>query len=241
MENQLSLKISKASVLVGKFAADKRNKEQGYEYISADQVLDRAGNALAVEGVTVYPNVTNIEVKIVERPSKSPRLDAQVNFEFIVTDGAFEQKCYWYGVGSDYTTPDKAVYKAITSGHKYFLMKLLNIGIGNEDSEHDNEPNGTRKLQPEQRKPSTAPTRQEQPKAEAKPAPSADHKLLVAEWSKSFNDIPLPMKGQAYPMKTPSQATDDELRKAIAHNKQLADPKYGSEMPDPRTGDGENK
>jgi hypothetical protein len=30
------------------------------------------------------------------------------------------------------------------------------------------------------------------------------------------------LRGQAYQIKTPSQATDDELRKAIAHNKQLA-------------------
>jgi hypothetical protein len=30
------------------------------------------------------------------------------------------------------------MYKAITSGHKYYLMKLLNIGEGNEDGEHDN-------------------------------------------------------------------------------------------------------
>lgn len=73
--------------------------------------------------------------------------------------------------------------------------------------------------QPEQRKPAPAPVRNDQPKENTT---SDDHKKLVAEWSQSFNAIPIELKGKAYPMKMPSQATDDELRKAIAHNKQLA-------------------
>jgi hypothetical protein len=44
----------------------------------------------------------------------------------------------WTGSGVDYATPDKALYKAMTSGHKYFVMKLFMIGVGNEDGEHEN-------------------------------------------------------------------------------------------------------
>lgn len=139
MTEPLALKIAKASIEVGKFSADKKNKEQNYEYISADQVLDRAGNALAKVGVVVFPTITGTDIKVVERQGKTPRIDANVAFEMLVTDGEKEFKAEWVGYGSDYATPDKAIYKAVTSGHKYFLMKLLNIGIGNEDGEHETE------------------------------------------------------------------------------------------------------
>jgi len=61
------------------------------------------------------------------------------------------------------------------------------------------------------------------PAAKPAQAPATDeHKKLIAEWSVSFNSIPLPLRGSSYPLKNPSQATDEEISKAIAHNKQLA-------------------
>lgn len=135
----LAGKIALASIEVGNFKADKTNQEQRYSYISADQVLSRAGDALAKQGVAVLPSLMSVELSNVERPNKSPRLDAKVTYSMMVTDGEKEMVIPWFGFGSDYMTPDKAVYKAITSGHKYFLMKLLNIGIGNEDGEHETE------------------------------------------------------------------------------------------------------
>ena len=53
------------------------------------------------------------------------RWDARVEFLFHICDGTNEMVQKWYGMGSDYSVPDKALYKAITSGHKYFLSKLL--------------------------------------------------------------------------------------------------------------------
>ncbi|MCI0556305.1 MAG: ERF family protein, partial [Anaerolineae bacterium] len=141
----LSERIAKASIALGSFAADKRNKEQGYAYISAEAVLSRGGNALARQGLAVFPSITEVEVKTIERLDASGKLkghryDAMVKFVMSILDGTTARDCLWVGAGSDYTTPDKAIYKAITSGHKYFLMKLLEIGAGNEDSEHDDEP-----------------------------------------------------------------------------------------------------
>jgi len=67
------------------------------------------------------------------------RYDACVDFIFHIIDGAETISMKWYGMGSDYSVPDKALYKAITSGHKYFVAKLLMVGAGNEDGEHDEE------------------------------------------------------------------------------------------------------
>jgi hypothetical protein len=137
MATTLSGKIALASIEVGNFKADKTNQDQKYSYISADQVLSRAGDALAKQGIAVLPSLMSVDIMNVERQGKSPRLDAKVTYSMTVTDGEKEIIVPWFGFGSDYLTPDKAVYKAITSGHKYFLMKLLNIGIGNEDGEHE--------------------------------------------------------------------------------------------------------
>ena len=139
MSETLASKIAKASIEVGSLAADKRNKEQNYDYLSADQILQKAGDALSKNGVVIIPSITFTEIKTTDRgQGKPPRLDAQVCFLMTVTDGAEKHESEWVGFGTDYSTPDKAVYKAITSGHKYFEMKLLNIGIGNEDGEHEN-------------------------------------------------------------------------------------------------------
>lgn len=174
-DSKLIGKISGAIRDMGTWAADKRNREQGYDYISADQVLARAGAALAAQGVVVVPEVTASTVEATERQGKSPRLDAKVTMCFTVRDDDDNVLVsQWTGHGSDYSSPDKAVYKAITSGHKYYLLKLLCIGIGNDDSEHDSEtasrpPNG-------------------KPTAAHKPAtPREDMSDLAERWAKLAN------------------------------------------------------
>lgn len=136
----LATKIADASVAVGALATDKRNAQQGYDYISADKILERCGDALAHAGVILIPAITAADVLAVEtRTSRGDaiRYDADVSFAMTLSDGETTLEFPWRGRGSDYAVPDKALYKAITSGHKYFLMKLLNVGVGNEDGEHE--------------------------------------------------------------------------------------------------------
>jgi len=100
---------------------------------------------------------------------------------FNVTDGATEYIVAWFGMGSDYTVPDKALYKAITSGHKYFVSKLFCIGEGNEDSEHETE---------EPAKPANKPAQRPAPQAPAQHAPIVPaaemHAEVVTEWPADF-------------------------------------------------------
>jgi len=139
MTNELVKKLAQASKSLGAFQADKRNQQQKYDYISADQVLSRVGAALAENGLMIVPAIVDGEMDAV--PWKQGfRFDAVVLIEMTITDGENEMIQKWVGRGSDYGVPDKALYKAITSGHKYFLMKLFNIGVGNEDGEHEVQP-----------------------------------------------------------------------------------------------------
>ena len=134
----LASKIAKASEIVGgALNPDKKNMQDRYEYVSADKILSVAGQALAEAGVVVLPSITSSDVQAFDRGGGKNRYDARVQFVFFVADDEGQMELMWAGYGSDYTVPDKAVYKAITSGHKYFLAKLLNIGAGNEDGEHE--------------------------------------------------------------------------------------------------------
>ena len=156
-ETNLAQRLAMASVDLRGWSTDKRNQEGRYDYISADAVLHRAGEALGRHGVLVLPSMTDHGYDIGTTAKGNPRFDAWVRFEFVITDGESSLNATWFGRGTDYGAVDKAVYKAITSGHKYFLMKLLNIGVGNEDGEHD-EPQPQAKAQPK-----TQPAQAERP------------------------------------------------------------------------------
>jgi hypothetical protein len=135
----LAKQIAQASAEVGgALATDKVNTEQRYGYISSDKILTVCGQALAKHGVAVFPAVIAEVVEVVEYKQGRTRYDAAVTFHMHVSGSEGEPMVLpWVGRGSDYSVPDKALYKAITSGHKYFLMKLLNVGAGNEDGEHE--------------------------------------------------------------------------------------------------------
>lgn len=147
---KLYKRIAQVRKAVGSLEPDKVNKEQNYKYISADKILERAGDAMAECGLVIVPAIVETEVITVERGNGKVRLDARVNFCMTVADeDGNEVTQLWIGFGSDYAVPDKAIYKAITSGHKYFYMKLFNIGVGNEDGEHEppqEEDNGYRNV-----------------------------------------------------------------------------------------------
>ena len=146
----LHQKLAAASKDVGgKLSADKRNREQGYDYISSDKIIAVCGQALAEQGVVVVPNIETHDIAVVPRGQDKVRYDASVRFLFTVSDGGNSINVGWIGCGSDYGVPDKALYKAITSGHKYFLKKLLNVGEGNEDGEHEAEPQPNRTFKPQ--------------------------------------------------------------------------------------------
>ena len=134
----LTNRIAAASKRVGgRLATDKTNKEQNYAYLSADAILGVGGQALAEEGIVIFPSVIDWAVTQFVTDKGKTRYDARVNYVFTVAADEEARDFVWVGLGSDYVVPDKAYYKAITSGHKYFVAKLLNVGAFNEDGEHE--------------------------------------------------------------------------------------------------------
>ena len=152
--------LAVSAELVGKLEPDKYNAGQKYWYISADKALEAVGKAMVKHGLVLIPRIVSHRIAQVEYVdsynNNKIRYDAEVDFEFVLTDSDGEslEPLTWTGVGNDYAVPDKAMYKAITSGHKYFYMKLYNIGVGNEDGEHEegDPPAAARKQQQQQQK-----------------------------------------------------------------------------------------
>ena len=137
----LFARATKVMQTVKALEPDKKH-QQGYMYISSDKALNMIGAAMAQNGLVIVPSVTSQTVDIVEYTNQTgkpmTRFDASVTFAMTLADAdGNDHTAVWVGAGSDFTSPDKAVYKAITSGHKYFMLKLFVVGAGAEDSEHE--------------------------------------------------------------------------------------------------------
>jgi hypothetical protein len=131
-------RIIAASGQIGALEADARNTQQKYDYLSADYIIQVAGNALRTNGVMVLPSVLERRTVRYDRGVDKYIYHVEVDMQFTVLDeegGSLGS--VWTSSGVDYASPDKAEAKAITTGHKYFLMKLLMISIGNPDGEHE--------------------------------------------------------------------------------------------------------
>jgi len=133
----MNKKLAKVMLEVGSLTADARNTHDNYDYVSSDKILEVIGKALGEESVAVIPAITNVTTTLHSRQGDKIMWQADVFMEMTILADGSEYKVPWFGCGIDYRVPDKAVYKAVTSGHSYFLRKLVSVGVGNENGEHD--------------------------------------------------------------------------------------------------------
>lgn len=183
MSEQMTVvaKLVKATQELGTFAADKHNPQGRYDYISADQVLGRIGKVLAANGVMVIPAITRTEHLEGQTGKGTKSYVCNIEFCMKITDGDGAVDMFWAGSGVDYGSPDKALYKAITSGHKYFLMKLFNVGIGNEDGEHEAADQSQAQQRPQPTRQTQRPPRTPTQHRNGAQKPSADLPEMTAD------------------------------------------------------------
>lgn len=227
-ETSLAAKIAKAALTIGgRLKADKKNIQQNYYYISADKILAEAGQALAEQGIAIIPKITASEVTLIEYAPDKTRWDARLTLVEVVTDGTETLEIPWAGWGSDYSVPDKAAYKAITSGDKYFRMKLLSIGEGNEDGEHEN----GEAEKPQQRQPAQRPTPQPT-NGKAKTQPAATQTEEPPDWlEETAEEMGATVQPAGISLETAENITSSEgKRYGDMDNDELADKSAGIVM-----------
>lgn len=105
--------------------------DEGFDFVRAVDLIEEARRLLKGRGIVVIPSVESIEQKM----GKSGVLvHAHLTFEIVLVKTGDSIVKSWVGSGFDYPG-DKAVYKAITGGTKYFYANLLGIPFGVDPEE----------------------------------------------------------------------------------------------------------
>jgi hypothetical protein len=133
----LSQKLLDVSRSINYLKKDKKNKMQGYSYLSEAKIKEVFKNAFEEHGIIFNystDEVREYEISPTSRGTKQFCTIAKGTYSFIDTDSDQEIIGTWHGSGTD--TGDKGLYKAITGGIKYVLNTNTLIPTG-DDPEND--------------------------------------------------------------------------------------------------------
>lgn len=129
--------------LIGKLAAimaeveripkNGTNEFHKYKYVTESDLVDALRGKLAKAGIVIIPSVekATTHVGAVQTKSGSQSL-TDLEMSFTIYDAVSDQKitAKWAGQGAD--AGDKGIYKAMTGGMKYFLMKTFLVSTGDD-------------------------------------------------------------------------------------------------------------
>jgi hypothetical protein len=200
---ELFQSIASVSEAIKSLKPDKVNTHARYEYISSDEIYLKIGQAMAKEGLVVIPSVVSnsITTEIVNTGAgEKRRYDANVEFNLLLADEKGNTMSIpWRSMGIDYTSPDKALFCAMTTGMTYFLKMLFLVGKGNPDGEHQNPPTPTKGYPPDQVLLKASPVYEppaaqaNQPQSYAQPQAQASHNYAGKNMSPPVPDGPPPL------------------------------------------------
>lgn len=142
----LTAKLAKARSAIHGIEKKGRNRQQGYDYVRAEDVVREAERVLGENGVLVLPGVGAVQEERVKTKGGGEALLVQVTLDYQVIDAESGESFSKPWVGYGYDTPgDKAIYKALTGANKYFLAALLGISFGDDpEADTDAKPVQTR-------------------------------------------------------------------------------------------------
>ena len=132
--SKLDDRLAKARAAIRTVGKRGENTAQRYKYARAEDVIAEARKALADAGLILTSEVVGMTpTPITASSGAGGRLvDLQMRYHLTTTDANAPTRSFeWLGSGQDYPG-DKATYKAITGGHKYFLLHLLEIPVGDD-------------------------------------------------------------------------------------------------------------
>lgn len=124
----LAGRIATIASEIGAIAKDGKNTQQGYAFIQYGKVAARIRELQAKHGVAIIPNLESYECHEVQNKYKNIGYHYLLRMEFTIinTDDKEDRIITkWIAEATDYG--DKGINKAITSGVKYFIMRLYNI------------------------------------------------------------------------------------------------------------------
>ena len=136
---QKLLEVSKNIKYLGK---DKKNKMQGYSYLSEAKIKEVFKKEFEGNGVLFNystDEVREYEISPTSRGTKQFCTIAKGTYRFMDVESDEEIVGMWHGSGTD--TGDKGLYKAITGGIKYVINTNFLTPTG-DDPENDDDDKG---------------------------------------------------------------------------------------------------
>lgn len=133
---KLFAKVAKVMTEVRKLKKDGNNTFDKYKYISGDNAFEHIGGIMASVNLVILPSVYEIDTKEVQSKSGGIMYFTTVHAQITLADGETGETWTgeWFGEGSD--RGDKSINKAMTAMMKYFLLRVFQIGSG-EDTDAD--------------------------------------------------------------------------------------------------------
>lgn len=135
-ESSLIKKLAAVMKAVERIPKNGHNSFYNYDYATEADIVAAVRNELASRNVICLPTIGNRHREPVgEKGMVLTHLD--MTFTFVDGDTGEREVCPWLGAGAD--KEDKGVYKAMTGGEKYFLLKTFLIPTGDDPEQDGNE------------------------------------------------------------------------------------------------------
>jgi len=121
----LAQKIAEITATVEKVKRTGKNKDQGYDYVTIEDVVDATRRLMAERHLVLTASLTKME-----RITHTKGYIVDVTFEWTLEDAETGEKKTWTIPGSGWDYNDKAVFKAMTGSRKYATIIIFNLPIG---------------------------------------------------------------------------------------------------------------
>lgn len=134
---ELAKAIASVVLACGWVAKDKRH-QKGFEYASAEGVIDHLRGQIAIAELAIVPSVVSVESVETGSVSKSGAKAnrVRVTMEFVLLHSSGEScKSTWIGDAESYDCT--SVYAACTGCHREFLIKTFLVPRGDDPEEDD--------------------------------------------------------------------------------------------------------
>lgn len=143
-QKSLVTKLAEVMAAVERIAKRGRNDHFKYDFATEADIAAAIRKELSSRQVMLIPAVTG-EARVVvgKTSSGAEKALTQIDMLFTFMDGESGEQIErpWKGVGID--SEDKGLYKAMTGGEKYFLLKTFLIPTGDDPERHEKDSRAT--------------------------------------------------------------------------------------------------
>jgi len=136
----LVAKLAQVMAAVQRIPKRGHNDFHKYDYATEADIAQAIRDELAQRSIAFLPSVESVQREVItnERGKQSGLVTLAMTMTFIDGESGQEITRYWAGHGVD--PSDKALYKAITGGVKYFLLKTFMIPTGDDPEQETKAP-----------------------------------------------------------------------------------------------------